>query len=283
MAKHEKQYPSFECTEYDYGNVSHRAYRGSIHATLKFADGMSLYFFFEFKEFLDYHKRKKTDFFRVYESVYSQMNGWGSRYFELIELLQDEDEIDLFELFAEYIELTEPDFAEKYEAMRIRINKIKLLMPTEPEIVTQEEDDEEDDEDEDEDEEGKEALGTDEINQEEVSTLTPVVEEEEDEDEESPYDRDRGKFHELLKEASDDMFDTLKIDFLPQMEYFQRRYPTKWKSFMENLEDILQNFEDEMLEAMFPLLDENEYREYDIKYNSQKADMSEEDEPPTAR
>ena len=94
MAKHEKQYPDFECIEYDYGDVSHREYSGEIRATIRFSDSINLYFYLDFKEFLDYHKRKKTDFFRAYEKIYSQMNGWGSRYFELIETLQDEDDID---------------------------------------------------------------------------------------------------------------------------------------------------------------------------------------------
>ena len=51
----------------------------------------------------------------------------------------------------------------------------------------------------------------------------------------------------------------------------------------ENLEIFFQNFEDEMLHEMLPHLDDSEYREFEIKYNSQKADMSEEEEPPTAR
>ena len=46
---------------------------------------------------------------------------------------------------------------------------------------------------------------------------------------------------------------------------------------------FFQNFEDELLHEMLPQLDEEEYREFDIKYNSQKADMSDEEEPPTAR
>ena len=85
MAKVEKRHPDFECTEYDYGDLPHRDYNGCINATLKFTDNIELYVYFEFKEFLDYHKRKKTNLQRVVENLYSQMRGWGSRYFELIE------------------------------------------------------------------------------------------------------------------------------------------------------------------------------------------------------
>ena len=110
-----------------------------------------------------------------------------------------------------------------------------------------------------------------------------TTEEEEEEDEESPYDLDRKKFQQLLEQGSNDMYDALKINFFPQMAYFQRRYPNKWKSLNENLEEFLQSFEDQLLDAMLPALDDDEYREFDIKYNSEKANMSDEDEPPTAR
>ena len=112
----------------------------------------------------------------------------------------------------------------------------------------------------------------------------PEIEEEEDEtEEESPYDKDRKKFKQLLVKGSNDMYDALKGHFFTEMAYFQRRYPIKWKSFTENLEEVLQSFEDELLDAMLPQLDDDEYREFDLKYNSEQADMSDDDEPPTAR
>ena len=260
MAKREKQHPDFECVEYDYGNLDHRQYGGNIFATLKFTDGVDIIVYFDFKDFLDYHKRKKSPFHRTVESVYQDMRGWGSRYFELIELLQDEDDVDLFELFVEYVEDTEEELVEKYEARRYRIqeiNRIKPPMAHEEQKVKEK--------------------------KEKKSEPEPLVEEEDDDDEVSPYDRDREKFEEMLKQASNDMYEALKTQFFPQMEYFQRRYPIRWKSLTENLEMFFQNFEDEMLHEMLPQLDEEEYREFDIKYNSQKADMSDDDEPPTAR
>lgn len=260
MAKREKQHPDFECVEYDYGNLDHRQYGGNIFATLKFTDGVDIIVYFDFKDFLDYHKRKKSPFHRTVESVYQDMRGWGSRYFELIELLQDEDDVDLFELFVEYVEDTEEELVEKYEARRYRIqeiNRIKPPMAHEEQKVKEK--------------------------KEKKSEPEPLVEEEDDDDEVSPYDRDREKFEEILKEASNDMYEALKVQFFSQMEYFQRRYPIRWKTLTENLEMFLQNFEDEMLHEMLPQLDEEEYREFDIKYNSQKADMSDEEEPPTAR
>ena len=263
MAKREKQYPDFECTEYDYGNLGHRQYEGSIYATLKFADEIEIGVFFEFKDFLDYHKRKNSPLAKTVESIYSKMKGWGSRYFELIEQIQADDEVDLFELFVQFIEDSEEDIGEKYENRRIRVEEIKRIKAKaaqrEKEVVEKME-------------EMKPAIEK------------PAEEEEEEEDNEiSPYDKDRNKFEETLKNATNDMYEALKVNFFPQMEYFHRRYPTKWKLLKETLELFLVNFEDEMMHEMMPYLDEGEYREFDIKYNSEKADMSDDDEPPTAR
>ncbi len=258
MAKREKQHPDFECIEYDYGNLDHRLYEGNIFATLKFADEVDFIVYFDFKDFLDYHKRKKSPFHRTVESVYLDMKGWGSRYFELIELLQEEDDVDLFELFVDYIEETEEELVNKYEARRYRIQEANRIKP----VVVEEQ------------------------KVKEIKEIKPESEplvEEDDDDDISPYDRDRAKFEEILKQASNDMYDALKADFFPKMEYFYRRYPSRWKSLTENLEMFFQNFEDEMLHEMLPQLDDEEYREFDIKYNSQKADMSDDDEPPTAR
>ena len=264
MAKLEKQYPEYECIEYDYGDLDHRQYEGVIYASLKFTDEVDISVYFDFKDFLDYHKRKRTPFYKSVETIYGKMKGWGSRYFELIELLQAEDDIDLFELFVQYVEETEEELLEKYETRRERIkeiNKRKALLPPVEEKLPEKK------------EEKKE---------EKVESVTPV-EEEEEEDGVMPYDQDREKFRDLLKVASNDMYEALKTHFFPQIEYFQRRYPSRWKSLTENLEIFFQNFEDEMLHEMLPHLDDSEYREFEIKYNSQKADMSEEEEPPTAR
>ncbi len=261
MAKREKQHPNFECTEYDYGNLDHRQYEGNIFATLKFSDGVDIIVFFDFKDFLDYHKRKKSHLHRTVESIYHDMRGWGSRYFELIELLQEEEDVDLFELFVEYVEETEEELVDKYEARRYRIQELNRIKPPK----------------------AHDELKVKEITGKKHTPATSLEEEEDDEDEVSPYDRDRAKFEEVLKLASNDMYEALKSSFFPQMEYFQRRYPSRWKTLTENLEMFFQNFEDEMLHEMLPQLDEDEYREFDIKYNSQKADMSDEEEPPTAR
>ncbi len=260
MAKREKQHPDFECIEYDYGNLDHRQYVGNIFATLRFADGIEFDVYFDFKDFLDYHKRKKSPFHRTVESIYQDMMGWGSRYFELIEILQAEEDVDMFKLFVEYTEETEEELVERYEKRRYRIQEMNQDKPS----LKQEE------------KKLKE--------KKEKKSEPPLhIEEEEEDDEISPYDRDREKFAEMLKHASNDMFEALKTQFFPQMEYFQRRYPSRWKSLTENLEMFFQNFEDEMLHEMLPHLDEEEYKEFDIKYNSQKADMSDEEEPPTAR
>lgn len=260
MAKREKQHPDFECIEYDYGNLGHRQYVGSIFATLKFTDGVDIVVYFDFKDFLDYHKRKKTPFHRVVESVYQDIRGWGSRYFELIEFLQDEDDVDLFELFVQYVEETEEELVERYENRRYRIQE---MSQNKPPIVHEEQKVKE--------------------KKEKKTEPSLPIEEEDDDDEISPYDSDRQKFAEILKHASNDMYEALKTDFFPQMEYFQRRYPSRWKSLTENLEMFFQNFEVEMLQEMLPRLDDEEYKEFDIIFNSQKADMSEEEEPPTAR
>ncbi len=275
MAKLEKQYPDFECVEYDYGDLAHREYYGTIHAHLKFADEVKMAIVFEFKDFLDFHKRKKSECHRVVERIYRELRGWGSRYFELIEILQDQDEVDLFELFAEYIELTVHDFPEMYQTMRFRIqnrDKKPLQVVAESQVNSNSQSDNK-----------KNAPQNEEI------TLLPeendgqTDDEDDDDDEESPYDKDRKKFHDLVQEGTDEMFEALKHDFFPQMEYFQRRYPSKWKTFMLTIENLFYNFENELIDEMMPELNEEEYREFDIKYNSQKADMSDDEIPPDAR
>ena len=265
MARLEKQYPPFECIEYDYGSLAHREYEGEIYATLKFTDGVDLHVYFEFKDFLDHHKRKKSPFYRSMEHVLNKMSGWGSRYFELIEELQADDSLDMFQLFADFIEILEDELLDRYEHQRYNIAEAKrdamalkyaqrdIQSPVEPK-------------------------------KEKEKKPEPEPEEDDDEtEEESPYDKDRKKFEKLLFKGSNEMYDALKVNFFPEMAYFQRRYPSKWKSFTENLEEILQSFEDHMLDAMLPELDEDEYMEFDLKYNSEKADMSDDDEPPTAR
>ena len=225
MAKREKQYPDFECTEYDYGNLGHRHYEGSIYASLKFADNIEVGVFFEFKDFLDYHKRRNSPLAKTVEKLYSKMTGWGSRYFELIEQLQAEEDIDLFELFVHFIEDSEEEIAEKYENRRIRVEEIKRIKAKaalrDKDVVEK----------------------TEEIKPEPEK---PLDEEGEEENEISPYDRDREKFAEILKHATNDMYEALKVNFFPQMDYYHRRYPTKWRSLKETLELFLINFEDEM-------------------------------------
>lgn len=267
MAKLEKQYPPFECVEYDYGHLSRRDYEGPVYVTLKFADSVDLYVYFYFREFLDFHKRKKSPLHRAVERLLTEINGWGSRHFELIERLQAEESLDLFQLFAEYIEFVEEELAEQYETRRYKIEEMKSKnLPFTNEPLNNSED----------------SMYKKELSPSLIEDDTSE-EEEEEEDEESPYDLDRKKFQQLLEQGSNDMYDALKINFFPQMAYFQRRYPNKWKSLNENLEEFLQSFEDQLLDAMLPALDDDEYREFDIKYNSEKANMSDEDEPPTAR
>lgn len=268
MAKLEKRYPPFECVEYDYGRLFHREYDGVIHASIQFADNVDLHVHFYFKEFLDFHKRKKDRLHKAVEQALSEMNGWGSRHFALIERLQADESLDIFRFFAEFIEATGDDMEERYEQRRYRIEELRHKTPQNHQPPPQNREkpkvkkeppppppkDDDDDDDDDMEEEG-----------------------------ESPYDLDRRKFHELLQIASNDMYDALKVNFFPQIGNLQRRYPTKFKALNENIEEILYHFEAQMMGELFPELDDNEYKEFDIIYNSQKADMSDDDEPPTAR
>jgi hypothetical protein len=284
MAKFEKRYPNFECSEYDYGSLQEREYYGAVHLTLKFADGVVYHTYFDFKDFLDFHKRKKSSLHRLVEKTYSEMRGWGSRYFELIERLQEDESIDLFEFFAEFIELVDNDLSEKYQMIRSRRKDLKdrtqqSIAPKE-EIFINDDDEEEDEEEETIAEQEVVVAEKTEVSKQEA----PTAEEEEDEEEGvSPYELDRKKFDEILKDTTDDIFESLKTKFFPQMEYFQRRYPTKWKLLIENIESVLLSFEIGLLQELMPQLNDDEYREYEIKYNSEKADMSADDEPPSGK
>lgn len=303
MAKLEKQYPSFECIEYDYGQLSNRDYNGPIYAVLKFADNIDMHVYFYFKDFLDFHKRKKSPLHKAVERLLTEINGWGSRHFLLIERLQTEEGLDLFQLFAEFIEFIEEDLGEQYHSRRHRIEEMRRSNSSSaherqnkeaeqykgtPPIIEDEDFIEDDfiDDDFDEDDFGEDDFIEDDTKYEEVKDKDVRDEDtgdDDDDDNESPYNNDRKKLQELLEQSSNDMYEALKINFFPQMPYFQRRYPSRWKVLTENLEEILQNFENQLLDALLPRLNDDEFREFDIKYNSQKADMSDEEEPPTAR
>lgn len=293
MAKLEKQYPSFECVEYDYGQLSNRDYSGPIYAVLKFADNVDIHVYFYFKDFLDFHKRKKSPLHKAVERLLTEINGWGSRHFLLIERLQAEESIDLFQLFAEFIEFIEEDLGEQYDSRRHRIEELRRSHSSAayeqkkeaeqyketPPII------EDDDFIEDDFIEDDEFIEND-TKHEDIKNENTQYEDtgdDDDDDNESPYNNDRRKLQELLEQSSNDMYEALKINFFPQMPYFQRRYPSRWKVLTGNIEDILQNFENQLLDALLPRLNDDEFREFDIKYNSQKADMSDEEEPPTAR
>ncbi|MBL7818428.1 MAG: hypothetical protein JNL70_25680 [Saprospiraceae bacterium] len=332
MAKNEKKYPEFECSEYEYGDLSHREYYGSITATFNFTDGTDVLFNFYFKDFLDFHKRKKTDFHRTIDRIYSKIRGWGSRHFPLIKKLQEEEGVDMFLQFALYAEQNEEnELIERYESTKRSVaeylsrieseaadknehvndsdtindtdinsdDELIYEQPVQTEAISNDAAEEEEDdilideEDQDEEEENEEEEEEDEEEEEEEDNEDEIADEnkadevmeekEEDDDyEESPYDRDRKKFRETVEAATDDMYEALKINFFPQMEYFHRRYPTRWKTLNENIESLLQNFEEGLQSEMLPYLDESAYRDFDIRYNSQKADATEE-EPPTAR
>jgi hypothetical protein len=306
MAKLEKQYPDFECVEYDYGDLAHREYYGAIHAHLKFADDIRVSVVLDFKEFLEYHKRKKSDCHKAVERIYADMRGWGSRYFEMIEILQEDDDIDLFELFKEYLDLTYENLFEEYEYMRVYLkerdrhpieavkesqinpnissqNKNNTEEILEFESVEEEEEEEVEEDDDDEEEAEEEQEDDDTPSEKQKDSPLHTQDDDDDEHEETPYDRDRKKFVELVQEGTDDMYEALKTNFFPQMEYFQRRYPNKWKAFTETFENLLSTLETELIDEMMPQLNDYEYREFDLKYNSQKADMSEDDIPPDAR
>ena len=173
----------------------------------------------------------------------------------------------MFKLFAEFIEHIEEDLAEQYDERRHRIEEIRR----------------------------KNVLALQERQKKEAQQIKeppPIVEtsedttgddDDDDEDEIAPYNRDREQLQKLVEQSSNDMYEALKINFFPQMAYFQRRYPSRCKDLTTTIEEVLHLFEEQLLNGILPKLNDEEFEEFDIQYNSQKADMSHEDEPPTAR
>ena len=126
------------------------------------------------------------------EHVLNKMSGWGSRYFELIEELQADESIDMFQLFADFIEVLEDELFERYERQRYNIEEAKrnalALKYAQRDVQS-------------------------EVEPKKKKEKKPEPEPEEDEDEteeESPYDKDRKKFEKLLFKGSNEMYDALK-------------------------------------------------------------------------
>ena len=79
--------PTFEVTEYSFGELDNRQQYGDVDLKLQFEDDFDMNFSISFHEFLDHHKRKKSDLWRHVERIQAKLTGWGTRYFDLLEAL----------------------------------------------------------------------------------------------------------------------------------------------------------------------------------------------------
>jgi hypothetical protein len=259
--KSKKSHPPFEVEEYDYGRLSNRDETGSLFIHVKFNNKTSVHFHFEFHEFIVFHKRKKTEFYKNFVAIRENLIGWGSRYHDLVES-SEEYEFDLFTLFKEY--LTEHELTiQAYQNHLEDIKNIKLrdkeLKLNPPETKTP----------------SKEELA-------ERSRKNAEWEEycsEQNEMKNAPYEVDRTRLREIVADATDDMYEALRELFFVKMEHYQKYYPSLMKDLEENVFDSFREFEEKIC-AMMPY-NMQEFDENYIKWNSEKAFNAEEDVPPS--
>jgi hypothetical protein len=259
--KSKKSHPPFEVEEYDFGHLSNRDESGSVFIHVKFNGKTSVYFPFEFHEFIIFHKRKKTEFYKNFIEARQLLMGWGTRYYDLVES-SEECEFDFFTLFKEYLnnhELTFDAYKNHLENVKDVKLKEKEFKLNPPKIET---------------------LSIEEMA--EKSRKNVEWDEycaEQNELKNSPYEQDRVKLVDIVADATDDMYEALRDDFFLKMEHYQKYYPNLMKDLEENIFDAFRDFEERIINMMPYNL--QEFDEQYIKWNSEKALDSEDDEPPS--
>jgi hypothetical protein len=259
--KSKKSHPPFEVEEYDYGHLSNRDESGSVNIHVKFNNKTSVHFHFNFHEFIVNHKRKKTEFYKNFAEARQRLFGWGTRYYELVEN-SEEFEFDFFTLFKEYLidnELTIIAYKKHLENEKIWRMREKTIKESPPEIVPPTPD--------------------------ELAERTRKNAEweeycaEQNEMNNSPYEQDRIRLVDIVADATDDMYESLKEHFLIKMEHYQKFYPSLMKELEENVFEFFYEFE-EKISGMMPY-NMQDFDEHYIKWNSEKAIDAEEDVPPS--
>jgi hypothetical protein len=259
--KSKKSHPPFDVEEYDFGHLSNRDETGSVFIHVKFNGKTSVHFPFEFQEFIVFHKRKKTDFYKNFVEARQLLIGWGTRYYDLVEN-SEENEFDFFLLFKEYLtehELTVDAYKNHLESVKEFKLKEKEIKANPPKTVI---------------------LSTEEMA--ERSRKNVEWEEycaEQNELKNSPYEHDRIRLEGIVADATDDMYEALRDDFLLKMEHYQKFYPSLMKELEDNIFDSFRDFE-ERISGMMPY-NTQDFDEHYIKWNSEKAIDDTNDLPPS--
>jgi hypothetical protein len=259
--KSKKSHPPFEVEEYDYGHLSNRDETGSVFIHVKFSNDNSMHFHFEFHEFIVFHKRKKSEFYRNFVEARQKLSGWGTRYYDLVENSEEFD-FDFFTMFKEYLtenEVTLDAYKKHLETLKIfkqrekhvKENPPKISNPTPEELAERTQKN---------------------IEWEEYCA-------EQNEMRNSPYEQDRNRLREIVEDATDDMYEALREYFFMKMEHYQKFYPSLMKELEENVFDSFRDFEERII-SMMPY-NMQEFDEHYIKWNSEKAINVEEDIPPS--
>jgi hypothetical protein len=259
--KAKKSHPPFEVEEYDFGHVSNRDEHGSVYIHVKFSNDKSMYFNFDFHDFIVFHKRKRTEFYKHFIEIRDNLVGWGSRYYELIEN-SEEFEFDYFTLFKEYLtdhELTVEAYKNHLEDVKLvrQNNKKNPAISMDQTLLSPE----------DEAERNRKNAEWEEycVEQQDIKN--------------SQYEQDRLRLQILASDATDDMYEALRDEFLVKMEHYQKYYPNLMKGLEDNIFDAFKDFETRMTNLMpYNLQD---FDENYIKRNSEKALDTEDDLPPS--
>jgi hypothetical protein len=259
--KSKKSHPPFEVEEYDYGHVSNRDENGTVFIHVKFSNNKSMHFNFNFHDFVVFHKRKKTEFYKNFTEIRQNLIGWGSRYYELIEN-SEEFEFDYFTLFKEYLtdhEVTVNAYRNHLEDLKVFKERDKILQqhPLVRKVYTPEE--------------------IAETNRKNAEWEEYCAEQHEIKN--SQYEHDRLRLHSIVADGTDDMYEALRDLFLVKMEHYQKYYPNLMKQLEDNIFDCFKDFE-ERITGLMPY-NLQEFDENYIKRNSEKARNGEEDIPPS--
>lgn len=259
--KSKNTHPPFEVEEYDFGHLSNRDETGSVFIHVKLNNEQSMHFHFSFHEFIVFHKRKKSEFYKNFVEARQKLSGWGPRYYDLVEN-SEEFELDYFTIFKEYLtdhEMTLQAYKNHLETNKIfkqrekhtKENPPKISNPTPEELAERTQKN---------------------IEWEEYCA-------EQNEMKNSPYEQDRVRLLEIVADATDDMYEALKEYFFVEMKHYQKFYPSIMKELEENVFDSFRDFEDR-INRMMPY-NMQEFDEHYIKWNSEKAFNAEEDIPPS--
>ena len=259
--KSKKSHPPFEVEEYDFAHVSNRDEHGAVYIHVKFTNNKSMFFNFDFHDFIVFHKRKRTDFYKSFIEIRDNLIGWGSRYYELIENAED-FEFDFFTLFKEYL----TDHNLTIDAYKNHLETVKLVRQKDKEIP--------------ENPVAQTALSPEEEaehNRKNAEWEAYCVEEQDIKN--SQYEQDRVRLQLLASDATDDMYEALRDEFLVKMEHYQKYYPNLMKGLEDNIFEAFKDFESRMANLMPYNLED--FDENFIKRNSEKANDAEEDVPPS--